>query len=211
MIIVRVLLLASVLVEVSFAAKCPSYATLQSPYPKLLLSTPDSDVQATPDLPWTAAYHTSTSQLILSGYHGDWNICKGLYNPGLGCRVLAKYSTYNFTLDWIRQIDDPSLAFSNITYMKFNSDGTRLAAITEQSPLILMIFNTSTGTITKSVTIKPVTGYKLELKSVEVANNVLENEKPIAFLYLAAGNSTRKEYFGIITALKMELGTESLI
>ena len=95
--------------------------------------------------------------------------------------------------------------------MKFNSDSTRLAAITEQSPLILMIFNMTTGTITKSVKIKPVTGYNLELKSVEVANNVLENEKPIAFLYLANGNSTRKEYFRIITATKMELGGENLI
>ena len=74
-----------------------------------------------------------------------------------------------------------------------------------------MIFNTKTGTIIKYVKIKPVTSYKLELKSVEVANNVLENEKPIAFMYLVAGNSTRNEYFGIITALKMELGGESLI
>jgi len=134
-----------------------------------------------------------------------------LYNPNFGCRVLAKYSTAKLTLDWIRQIDDPSLVSTNITYMKFNSDGTRLAAITKQSPLILMIFNTKTGTIIKYVKIKPVTSYKLELKSVEVANNVLENEKPIAFMYLVAGNSTRNEYFGIITALKMELGGESLI
>ena len=119
--------------------------------------------------------------------------------------ILAKYSTLYLILDWIRQIDDPSLVS---TKMIFNSDGTRLAAITEQSCSYLTRL---LRRLPKSDKIRPVIGYKLELKSIEITNNVLENENPPAFLCLVAGNSTRNEYFGIITALKMELGGLSLI
>ena len=143
-----VLFFGSLFVGFSYGQQCPPYTPLQTPFPKLLLSTAQADVEIAYWLYLTSAYHTSTGQLILAGYHGDWNVCTGWYNPNNGCRVLAKYSGAQFDLQWIRQIDDP-LA-SNISYMDFSQDGTMLASISQES-LVLMVFNTSSGDIIRSI------------------------------------------------------------
>jgi len=179
----------SLFVGFSYGQQCPQYTPLQKPFPKLLLSTAQADVQALPSLNWTSAYHTPTGQLILAGYHGDWNVCTGWYNPNNGCRVLAKYSGAQFDLQWIRQIDDP-LA-SNISYMDFSQDGTMLATISQES-LVLMVFNTSSGDIIRSIKAQPVSGWKHELKSVVIGNSASDTTKPFVFLYSTISNSTLK-------------------
>jgi hypothetical protein len=41
-----VLFLGSIFIGISYGQECPQYTPLQAPFPKLLLSTPQADVQA---------------------------------------------------------------------------------------------------------------------------------------------------------------------
>jgi hypothetical protein len=114
---------------------------------------------------------------------------------------LAKYSGAQFDLQWIRQIDD-SLA-SNISYMDFSQDGTMLATISQES-LVLMVFNTSSGDIIRSIQAQPVSGWKHELKSVVIGNSASDATKPLLFVYSTFWNSNLKQLIGAVTALKPE-------
>jgi hypothetical protein len=115
---------------------------------------------------------------------------------------MAKYSGAQFDLQWIRQIDS-SLA-ANIIYMDFSQDGTLLASISQEA-LVLMIFNTSSGEIIRSIQAQRVSGWNHELKSVVIGNSASDTTKPLVFLYSTFSNSTLNQLIGAITALKPEV------
>ena len=85
--------------------------------------------------------------------------------------------------------------------MDFSLDGTMLATISQES-LVVMVFNTSSGDIIRSIQAQPVTGWKHELKSVVIGNNASEASNPLVFLYSTFSNSTLRQLIGSITALK---------
>jgi hypothetical protein len=75
--------------------------------------------------------------------------------------------------------------------MEFSQDGTMLATISQES-LVIMVFNTSSGDIMRSIQAQPVSGWKHELKSVVIGNSASDTTKPFVFLYSTISNSTLK-------------------
>jgi WD40 repeat protein len=114
------------------------------------------------------------------------------------CRVLAKFSGAQFDLQWIRQINDSPE--DTISYMDFSQDGSMLATISEKL-YIIMLFNTTSGDIIRSINIMQ-NGYMYwyKLKSVVLGNNASDTSKPLLYVYSSFWNA--RQLFGAITAIK---------